>query len=65
MIIELLQDWGNKTNLGGHKQNLVHVRTQEKVVVTPQETKIDLLVSIQKSLVEVWVSSGLQWAQGY
>ena len=65
MIIELLQDWGNKTNLGGHKQNLVHVRTQEKVVVTPQETKIDLLVSIQKSLVEVWVGSGLQWGQGY
>jgi len=25
-----------KQSLGGHKQNLVHTRTQEKGVVTPQ-----------------------------
>ena len=45
----------DKTNLGGHKQNLVHPRTQEKVVVTPQETKTDSPVSIQGSLMEAWV----------
>ena len=27
-----------KQTLGGHKKNLVHTRTQEKGVVTPQET---------------------------
>ena len=41
-----------KQALGGHKQNLVHTRTQEKGVATPQETEPDLLVSVQKSLVE-------------
>ena len=32
--------------LGGHKQNLVHTRTQEKGAVTPQETDPDLPVSV-------------------
>ena len=45
--------------LGGHKQNLVHTRTQEKGAVTPQETDPDLSVSVQESPVEV--SSGLPW----
>ena len=48
-----------KQTLGGHKQNLVHTRTQEKGAVTPQETDPDLSVSVQESPVEV--SSGLLW----
>ena len=44
-----------KQTLGGHKQNFVHTRTQEKGAVTPQETDPDLLVSVQESLAEVWV----------
>ena len=35
------------------KQNLVPTRTQEKGAVTPQETDLDLPVSVQESLVEV------------
>ena len=34
-------------------------RTQKKGAVTPQETDPDLPVSVQESLVEVWVGSGL------
>ena len=45
LIAELTQDWGN--TLGGHKQNLVCTRTQEKGAVTPQENEPDLPVSIQ------------------
>ena len=48
-----------KQTLGRHKQNLVCTRTQEKGVVIPQETDPDLPVSVQESLVEAWVSSGL------
>ena len=48
-----------KQTLGGHKQNLVHTRTQEKGEVTPQETEPDLPVSVQASPVEAWVESGL------
>ena len=33
MITELTQDWRNKP-LVGHKQNLVHTRTQEKGTMT-------------------------------
>ena len=32
-----------KQTLGGHKQNLVHTRIQEKGAVSPQETDLDLL----------------------
>ena len=39
--------------------NLVHIRTQEKRAVTTQETDADFPVSVQESLAEVWVSSGL------
>ena len=35
--------------------NLVRTRTQEKGAVTLQETEPDLPVSVQESLVEVWV----------
>ena len=31
-----------KQTLGGHKQNLVHTRTQEKGAVTPKETDLDM-----------------------
>ena len=48
-----------KQTLGGHRQNLVHIRTQEKGAMTPQETDPDLPVSVQESLEEAWVSSGL------
>ena len=46
---ELTQDWGQ--TLGGHKQNLVCTRTQEKGAVTLQETDPDLPVSVQESVV--------------
>ena len=45
-----------KQTLGGHKQNLVHTRTQEKGAVTPQETEPDLPVSAQESLTEAWLA---------
>ena len=48
-----------KQTLGGHKQNLVHTRSQEKGTVTPKETDPDLPVSVQESPVEVWVGGGL------
>ena len=35
-----------KQALGGHKQNLVHTRTQKKGAVTPPETELDLPVSV-------------------
>ena len=54
---------GNQT-LGGHKQNLVCTRTQKKGAVTPQETEPDLPVSVQESLVEAWVDSGLLQGRG-
>ena len=48
-----------KQTLGGHKQNLLHTRTQEKGAVTSQETDPDLPLSGQESLAEVWVGGGL------
>ena len=54
-----------KQTLGGHKQNLVHTRTQEKAAVTPKDTDPDLHVSVQESPVEVWVDSALPWGQGH
>ena len=41
--------------LGGHKQNLVRTRTQEKGALTQQETDPDLPVSAQESPAEAWV----------
>ena len=43
-----------RQTLGGHKQNLVPTRTQEKGEVTPKETYPDLPVSVQESLAEAW-----------
>ena len=54
-----------KQTLGGHKQNLVHTRTQEKGAVIPQETEPDLPVSVRESPAEAWVSSGLLQGWGY
>ena len=53
-----------KQALGGHKQNLVHTRTQKKGAVTPQKTEPDLPTSVQESLAEVWAGSGLLQAWG-
>jgi len=53
-----------KQTLGGHKQNLVCTRTQEKGAVTPQENEPDLPVSIQEIPAEAWVNSGLLWVRG-
>ena len=55
---------GEKT-LGEHKQNLVHTRTQKKGAVTPQETDPDLPMSVQESLADAWVSSGLLQGWGH
>ena len=54
-----------KETLGGHKQNLVHTRTQEKGAMTPQETDSDLLVGVQESPTEARVSGGLLQGQGH
>ena len=45
-----------KQTLGGHKQNLVHTRIQEKGAVFPEETESALPVSFQESLVKAWVN---------
>ena len=49
--------------LEGLKQNHVCTRTQKKGAVIPQETEPDLPLSIQESLVEAWVYSGLPQGQ--
>ena len=54
-----------KQTLGGHKQNFVHTRTQEKGAVTPQETDPDLPVSVHESLVEAWIGGGLLQGWGH
>ena len=54
-----------KQTLGGHKQNLVCTRTQEKGAVIPQETDPDLPMSIQESLEEAWVGDGLLQGWGH
>ena len=54
-----------KQTLGGHKQNRVHIRTQEKGAVTPQETDPDSPVSAQESLAEKRVSGGLLQGWGH
>ena len=58
LITELPQHWGNRDSWR-HKQSLMCTRTQEKGAVTSQETEPDLPVSVQESLVEACVNSGL------
>ena len=43
----------------------VHTRTQEKEAMTLQETDPEVPVSVQESLAEVWVDSGLLQGQGH
>ena len=52
-----------KQTLGGYKQNLVHTRSQEKGTVSLQETDQDLAESVQESLAEAWVDTGLLHGQ--
>ena len=59
----LTQYW--ETDSGGHKQNLVCTRTQEKGAVTPQETDPVLNVSAQETLAEAWVGSDLLQGWGH
>ena len=54
-----------KQTLAGHKENLVHTRSQKKRTASPQEIVPELPVSNQKSLVEAWVDSGLLQRQGH
>ena len=51
-------------SLGGHTQNLLCTKTQDKGAVIPQETDPNLPVSVQESPVEAWVSGGLLKGQG-
>ena len=46
-------------------KNLVHTMTQEIGAVTPQETDLDLPVSVQESPAEVWVGGGLLQGWGH
>ena len=57
--------WVEKQTLGGHKENLVCTRTQEKGAVTPQETDPDLPVSVKESPVEAWIWGGLLQGRGH
>ena len=49
---------------GGHKQNLVYTRIQEKGAVIPQEAEPYLLVCARESQVEACVDRVLLWDQG-
>ena len=49
---------------GGHKQNLVLTRTQEKGALTTHENDPDLPMNVQKSSAEAWVSGGLLQSWG-
>ena len=40
-------------------QSFVHTRSQERGAVSPRETEPDFPLSVQASLVEAWVDSGL------
>ena len=50
------------SSLGGHKQNLVHTKTQRKAE-NPQETEPNLPASVGRSPVEAWVGRGLPQGQ--
>ena len=57
LITELPQDWGNRLLEGTNKT--LCTRTQEKGALTPTRDGPDLPVSVQESLLEVWISGGL------
>ena len=54
-----------KTDPWGHKQNLMHTRSQEKGTASPKEPEPDLSVSVQESVAEAWVENGLPQGQGH
>ena len=54
-----------KQTFRGHKQNLVHTRTQVKGAVTPQEKDPEFPMSVQEFPVEAWVGSGLLQGWGH
>ena len=47
-----------KQTLGGHKQKFVCTRSQDKRVVSSEETEPDLPVSVQEYPVEAWPATG-------
>ena len=63
LITELPQDWGNRLLEGTNKTCSHH--DPEGGEVSPKETEPDLPMSVQESLMEVWVDSGLLWGQGH
>ena len=59
--ITICSDFGAQENKG-HKQNLVHTRTQEKGAVTPQETDPDTPMSpgvSSRGVGQQWPAAGL------
>ena len=60
MTAEPPQDWGNRLLEGADS-----TRTQEKGPMTPKESEPNFPVTVQESLVEVWVDSGLPRNQGH
>ena len=54
-----------KQTLGGHKQKLMHTRTQEKGAVSPQENDSDLPMSVPETPAVAWVSGGLVQGWGH
>ena len=54
-----------KQTLGGHKQDHVNTRIQEKGAVIPQKTEPDLPMSVHESQAEAWVENGLRWGHGH
>ena len=54
-----------KQTIGRHKQTIGRHRSQEKEVVSLQETEPDMPVGVRESLVKTWVDSGLLWGQGH
>ena len=63
MITELSQDWEDET-LGGHGQNFVRTRSQERGEVIPKEPELDLPMCAWESPVEVEVNGGLHTVRG-
>ena len=43
----------------------VCTRTKEKGTMSPRGTEPDLPMSVQESLAEPWVDSGLLWGKGH
>ena len=59
----LTQDW--ETDSWRAQTNLLYTRTEEKGAVTPQETVLDLPMSVQESPTKAWVCRGLLQGWGH